>query len=62
MKMSSSFYRLKHLRNLSVRRQQTGETIDEYFQQLNTLSKKCNFKVVAVNHYSKGYICVYNYL
>ncbi|KAK3878332.1 hypothetical protein Pcinc_016916 [Petrolisthes cinctipes] len=36
---------------LATRRQQSGETLDEYFRTLNVLSKDCNFKAVtAIQH------------
>ena len=36
---------------LATRRQQSGETLDEYFQALKTLSKECNFKAVSATQY-----------
>ena len=44
----------RHL--LSTRRQQTGETIDEYLLALRTLAKDCNFVQVSAQTYSDEYM------
>ena len=36
---------------LATRRQEPGETIDEYFRALKVLSKECNFKAVTANQH-----------
>ena len=41
---------------LATRRQQAGETLDEYLQALKTLSKKCNFQSVTAVKYCEEYI------
>lgn len=44
----------RHL--LSVRKQQPGETLDEFLQSLKILSKDCNFKPVSAIQYQEDYI------
>ncbi|XP_020901303.1 uncharacterized protein LOC110239892 [Exaiptasia diaphana] len=44
----------RHL--LATRRQQAGESLDEYLQSLKTLSKECNFKPVTATEYRDEYI------
>ena len=41
---------------LATRRQQTGETLDDYLQALKTLNKKCNFQSVTAVKYCEEYI------
>ena len=36
---------------LATRRQQPGETLDEYFQALKSLGKECNFKAVTATQH-----------
>ena len=44
----------RHL--LSVRKQQPGESLDEYLQALKTLSKDCSFKAVSAVNNCQEYI------
>lgn len=44
----------RHL--LTIRKQQSGETLDEFLQALKTLSKDCNFKDVNAAKYKEEYI------
>ncbi len=41
---------------LATRRQQPGETLDEYLQALKVLSKECNFQSVTVAKYCEEYV------
>ena len=41
---------------LATRRQQTGESLDEYLQALKVLSKECNFQCVTAAKYCEEYI------
>ncbi|XP_065055331.1 uncharacterized protein LOC135683878 [Rhopilema esculentum] len=41
---------------LATRRQQAGETLDEYLQALKVLSKECNFQSVNAAKYCEEYI------
>ena len=41
---------------LATRRQQAGESLDEYLQALKILSKECNFKPVTATEYCEEYI------
>ena len=41
---------------LATRRQQVGESLDEYLQALKILSKECNFKPVTATEYCEEYI------
>ena len=41
---------------LRTRRQQTGETVDEYMQALKVLSKDCDFKAVTAVEHREQYI------
>lgn len=41
---------------LATRRQQVGETLDEYLQALKTLAKDCNFQSVTAAKYCEEYI------
>ncbi|XP_015767631.1 PREDICTED: uncharacterized protein LOC107346353 [Acropora digitifera] len=41
---------------LATRRQQAGESLDEYLQALEILSKECNFKPVTATEYCEEYI------
>ena len=41
---------------LATRRQQPGESLDEYFRALKLLSKECNFKAVTANQHCEEYI------
>lgn len=41
---------------LATRRQQAGESLDEYLQALKTLSKECNFQSVTATKYCEEYI------
>ena len=42
--------------SLATRRQRPGETLDEYFRALKTLSKECNFKAVTAIQHCEEYI------
>ena len=44
----------RHL--LSIRKQQQGETLDEFLQNLKVLSKDCNFKSVTAEQHREEYI------
>ena len=44
----------RHL--LSTRKQQTSESVDEYFQELKQQSKDCNFQAVTAEKYRDEYI------
>ena len=44
----------RHL--LSIRKQQAGESVDEYLQVLKTLSKDCNFMAVSAEQHREQYI------
>ena len=48
MKPKNDIY-ARHL--LATRRQQAGESLDEYLQALKTLSKDCNFKNIKATQY-----------
>ncbi len=41
---------------LATRRQQPGETLDEYLQALKVLSKECNFQSVTAAKYCEEYV------
>ena len=41
---------------LATRRQQAGESLDEYLEALKILSKECNFKPVTATEYCEEYI------
>ena len=41
---------------LATRRQQPGESLDEYFRALKLLSKECNFKAVTASEHCEEYI------
>ena len=41
---------------LATRRQQSGESLDEYLQVLRNLSKECNFRAVSANQYRDEYV------
>ena len=41
---------------LATRRQQTGESLDEYLQALKVLCKECNFQSVTAAKYCEEYI------
>ena len=42
--------------SLATRRQQPGESLDEYFRCLKVLSKECNFKAVTATQHCEEYI------
>ena len=42
--------------SLATRRQQPGETLDEYFRALKMMSKECNFKAVTATQHCEEYI------
>ena len=44
----------RHL--LSIRKQQPGESLDEFLQVLKTLSKDCNFESVTAEQHKNEYI------
>lgn len=41
---------------LATRRQQSGESLDEYFRALKLLSKECNFKAVTASQHCEEYV------
>lgn len=41
---------------LATRRQEPGESLDEYFRALKIMSKECNFKAVTANQHCEEYI------